>query len=583
MTITLHGDDVAVEQAAKQLYRLIDVLKVQDVTSEPTVGHELALVKIRATDSNRAEILQARRAVEGSRRRPRAGGRHRRGHRPGGRGRCVRRPRPDLRHQGAGPHRRRRHVEGSDRSRRRSSDDGSVRAPSTLVRLADQRAVGGSNRAGSWLPRHLVRLRTISGGLVVSLFRGLVRPLVRLADRESNASERSDCHFGGTTAVTARMYYDNDADPSALSGQTVAIIGYGSQGHAHALNLHESGVDVIVGLAPGSKSRPLAEEAGLRVADVADAVKAADAVMILVPDTGQKAVYDADIAPNLRPGQLAHVRPRLQHPFRADRPARRRRRRDGRAEGPRPPPPQRLPGRRRRAGAVRGPPRRLRHRPRARTLAYARALGSTRAGVLETTFAEETETDLFGEQSVLCGGDRVARQDGLRDARRGRLPAGARLLRDDARAEADRRPPLPRRPELHALQRQRHRRVRRLRQRAADHRRAGPRDDAGGPRRHPGRLLRGPLDRRERIRPPRVRATASRGPRPPDRAGRGGAAGPDGVPQPGRRPGGRGAGGGHGGEPARARSRERPAGSRPARSASSTRRCATASRRPAPD
>jgi ketol-acid reductoisomerase len=199
------------------------------------------------------------------------------------------------------------------------------------------------------------------------------------------------------------MYYDNDADPSALSRQTVAIIGYGSQGHAHALNLHESGVDVIVGLAPGSKSRPLAEEAGLRVADVADAVKAADAIMILVPDTGQKAVYDADIAPNLRPGQLVMFAHGFNIHF-------------GRIDPP---------------GDVdvgmvapKGPGHLLRsvyqagggvpalfavHRDasgtaRARTLAYARALGSTRAGVLETTFAEETETDLFGEQSVLCGG-----------------------------------------------------------------------------------------------------------------------------------------------------------------------------------
>ena len=84
------------------------------------------------------------------------------------------------------------------------------------------------------------------------------------------------------------MYYDNDADPAALAGQTVAIIGYGSQGHAHALNLHESGVDVVVGLAPGSKSRALAEEAGLRVLDVADAVKAADVIMIAVPDTPRR-------------------------------------------------------------------------------------------------------------------------------------------------------------------------------------------------------------------------------------------------------------------------------------------------------
>jgi ketol-acid reductoisomerase len=199
------------------------------------------------------------------------------------------------------------------------------------------------------------------------------------------------------------MYYDNDADPSALGGQRVAIIGYGSQGHAHALNLHESGVDVVVGLQPGSKSRPLAEEAGLRVADVADAVKAADVVMILVPDTGQKAVYDAEIGPNLRAGQLLMFAHGFNIHF-------------GRIDPP---------------GDVdvgmvapKGPGHLLRsvyqagggvpalfavHRDatgtaRARVLAYARALGCTRAGVLETTFAEETETDLFGEQSVLCGG-----------------------------------------------------------------------------------------------------------------------------------------------------------------------------------
>src|SRR5882672_9711626 len=203
--------------------------------------------------------------------------------------------------------------------------------------------------------------------------------------------------------MTARMYYDNDADAAALAGQTVAIIGYGSQGHAHALNLHESGVDVIVGLQPGSKSRPLAEEAGLRVADVADAVKAADVVMILVPDTGQKAVYDTEIAPNLRDGQLLMFAHGFNIHF-------------GRID-----PPGNID-----VGMVapKGPGHLLRsvyqadggvpalfavHRDpsgtgRDRTLAYARALGNTRAGVLETTFAEETETDLFGEQSVLCGG-----------------------------------------------------------------------------------------------------------------------------------------------------------------------------------
>jgi ketol-acid reductoisomerase len=203
--------------------------------------------------------------------------------------------------------------------------------------------------------------------------------------------------------MTARMYYDNDADPSALAGQTVAIIGYGSQGHAHALNLHESGVDVVVGLAPGSKSRPLAQEAGLRVADVGAAVQSADVVMILVPDTAQKAVYDGEIAPHLREGQLLMFAHGFNIHF-------------GRID-----PPAIVD-----VGMIapKGPGHLLRsvyqagggvpalfavHRDgsgtaRARVLAYGRAIGSTRAGVLETTFAEETETDLFGEQSVLCGG-----------------------------------------------------------------------------------------------------------------------------------------------------------------------------------
>jgi ketol-acid reductoisomerase len=199
------------------------------------------------------------------------------------------------------------------------------------------------------------------------------------------------------------MYYDNDADPAALEGQTVAIIGYGSQGHAHARNLRDSGIDVVVGLKPGSKSRALAEKAGLRVADVADAVKAANVIMIAVPDTLQKSVYDAEIEPHLRPGQLLM----FAHGFNI---------RFGRIT-----PPATVD-----VGMVapKGPGHLLRSvyeagggvpalfavendasgTARARVLAYARGIGSTRAGVLETTFKEETETDLFGEQALLCGG-----------------------------------------------------------------------------------------------------------------------------------------------------------------------------------
>ncbi len=203
--------------------------------------------------------------------------------------------------------------------------------------------------------------------------------------------------------MTARMYYDADTDPSALAGQTVAIIGYGSQGHAHAQNLQESGVSVIVGLQPGSRSRALAEESGLRVLDVADAVRAADVIMIVVPDTAQKAVYDADIAPNLRPGQLLL----FAHGFNI---------RFGRIEPPAdidvgmvaPKGPGHLVRSVYQAGggvpALFAVHQDATGTARARVLAYARGLGCTRAGVLETTFAEETETDLFGEQAVLCGG-----------------------------------------------------------------------------------------------------------------------------------------------------------------------------------
>jgi ketol-acid reductoisomerase len=203
--------------------------------------------------------------------------------------------------------------------------------------------------------------------------------------------------------MTARMYYDADADPSALAGQTVAIIGFGSQGHAHALNLVESGVDVVVGLPPTSKSRRIAEDAGLRVGDVADAVRGADVVMILVPDTAQKAVFEDEIAANLKPGALLMFAHGFNIRFARIAPP------DGIDVG---------------MVAPKGPGHLVRSvysagggvpalfaveqdatgTARARTLAYARAIGATRAGVLETTFKEETETDLFGEQSVLCGG-----------------------------------------------------------------------------------------------------------------------------------------------------------------------------------
>ncbi len=203
--------------------------------------------------------------------------------------------------------------------------------------------------------------------------------------------------------MPATVYYEADADRSIILGRKVAVIGYGSQGHAHALNLKDSGVDVRVGLREGSSSVAKAEAAGLRVLSIADASREADVVMILLPDTEQKRIYEADIAPNLQPGDAVA----FAHGFniRFDRIVP--------AEGldvfmVAPKGPGHLVRRTYDEGG--GVPCLIAvdqdssGKARELALSYADAIGGTRAGVLETSFAEETETDLFGEQVVLCGG-----------------------------------------------------------------------------------------------------------------------------------------------------------------------------------
>jgi len=201
----------------------------------------------------------------------------------------------------------------------------------------------------------------------------------------------------------ATMYYDKDADLSLITGRKVAIIGYGSQGHAHALNLRDSGVAVRVGLPSASRSRPKAEAQGLDVTSPADAAAWADVTMLLVPDTAQPALYERDIRPHLRPGRMLMFAHGFNIRF-----------------GTIVPPPgvdvamvaPKSPGHRVREVFVEGggtPALLAVHcdatgRARDVALAYAKGIGATRAGVIETTFAEETETDLFGEQVVLCGG-----------------------------------------------------------------------------------------------------------------------------------------------------------------------------------
>jgi ketol-acid reductoisomerase len=201
----------------------------------------------------------------------------------------------------------------------------------------------------------------------------------------------------------ARMYYDADANLDLLNGKTVAIIGYGSQGHAHALNLKDSGVNVIIGLYPGSKSTAKAEAAGLKVHSVADAAKAADFIMILLPDEVQRAVYAEEIAPNLKPGNvLAFAHGFNIHFGQVVPPA------DVDVVMIAPKGPGHLVRRTYEQGQ--GVPALFAvyqdgsGHARDRAMAYAKGVGGTRAGILETTFREETETDLFGEQAVLCGG-----------------------------------------------------------------------------------------------------------------------------------------------------------------------------------
>jgi ketol-acid reductoisomerase len=209
-----------------------------------------------------------------------------------------------------------------------------------------------------------------------------------------------------------KRYYEKDGDLSLLNGKTVAIIGYGSQGHAHAMNLRDSGVNVVVGLYEGSKSKAKAEAAGLRVLSTAEAVKAADTIMVLVSDHIQADLYKSDIEPNLTPGKTLMFAHGFSIHFKAIAPA---------------------------AGidvtmcAPKAPGHRVRElytegvgvpglvavhqdasgKALPNALAYARALGCLKAGVIETTFKEETETDLFGEQAVLCGGAAALIQAGF--------------------------------------------------------------------------------------------------------------------------------------------------------------------------
>ncbi|MEV6641158.1 ketol-acid reductoisomerase [Amycolatopsis sp. NPDC051371] len=212
--------------------------------------------------------------------------------------------------------------------------------------------------------------------------------------------------------MAVEIFYDDDADLSIIQGRKVAVIGYGSQGHAHSLSLRDSGVDVRIGLPEGSKSRAKAEEQGLRVLTPAEASAEADLIMILAPDTKQRFIYEQDIAPNLKDGDAIF----FGHGFNI------------RYDLIKPPSNVDVA-----MVAPKGPGHLVRRQfvdgkgvpaliaveqdatggAQALALSYAAAIGGARAGVIKTTFTEETETDLFGEQAVLCGGASALVQTGF--------------------------------------------------------------------------------------------------------------------------------------------------------------------------
>jgi ketol-acid reductoisomerase len=212
--------------------------------------------------------------------------------------------------------------------------------------------------------------------------------------------------------MPAKIYTDKDADLKVLKGKTLAVLGFGSQGHAHALNLKESGANVIIGLYPGSKSRKVAEDYGFKVYDTAEAVKKADVIMVALPDTKQPAAYKKDIEPNLTKGKTLLFSHGFSIHFKTIVPPKNVNVIMVAPKGP---------GHivRRQFTEGKGVPAiiAIYQNPgkdaKKLALAWAKGVGGTRGGVIETTFKEETETDLFGEQTVLCGGASALVQAGF--------------------------------------------------------------------------------------------------------------------------------------------------------------------------
>ena len=344
MTIIVEADEVGFEQITKQLHKLVSVYKISDLTYEEAVERELVLFKVQSSPERRHEVIEIANVF---------------------RAKVV------------------------DVGKEHPHDRGppAPRASSTRWRTSSAATASSSSRAPA---RSRCRAALSS-------------------PHQNGTTRRSSRRLIGTYGPTSkgeehgrRHLLREDVDPSVIQGKKVAIIGYGSQGHAHALNLLDSGVDVRVGLREGSKSAQTAQEAGLKVMSMDDAAEEADVIMMLVPDETQPKVYEEHIKDHLKPGDT-RLRPRLQHPLWLHQGPRGRQRHHVRTQGPgphrappvhrglrRPRPRLRLPGRHRRRWDI--------------VFSYCWGVGGARSGIIKATFKEETEEDLFGEQAVLCGG-----------------------------------------------------------------------------------------------------------------------------------------------------------------------------------
>ena len=353
MTIVSTGSDDVVEQIIKQLNKLIEVVKVVDLSEAPHIERELMLIKVRATGDYRDEMKRL-----------------------------------------------------SDIFRGRIID---VNETTYVIELT-----GSGSKLDAFIEALdasaiLETVRTGASGIGRGdrILAGLIRGLHRYA-----RTPRALNSLPLDTRKTMNVYYDKDADLSLIKGKKVTIVGYGSQGHAHALNLHDSGVKVTVGLRRNGASWEKAKAAGLRVAEIAEAVKGADMVMLLMPDEHIASAYTAEVEPNIKQGTTLAFAHGFNIHFgqvlpRADL--------DVVMVAPK------APGHTVRSTYSQGggvPMLIAIHqnpsgKARDMALSYAAAIGGGKAGIIETNFREETETDLFGEQTVLCGGATALVQAGF--------------------------------------------------------------------------------------------------------------------------------------------------------------------------